>query len=155
MRALIARRCRSRGYSFRSAPPLELLSRALLVIRQRLLFFTRHLAELPLVGLRCILAGAALKRDDQSHPENIVTRDPVLGAKARHFFVALPVVLDDQPEKSPRRLRVIGLGLALAVETERLHSASGKVFQLDQPIGIANAVAQRLVPRLLCEHDHL
>src|SRR5262245_56028206 len=75
MRALIARRCRSRGDSFRSAPPSELLSRALPVIRQRLFFFTRHLAELPSVGLRCILAGATLKRDDQSHPENIVTRD--------------------------------------------------------------------------------
>src|SRR5262245_60609290 len=129
--ALIARRCRSRGDSFRSAPPSELLS-----VIQHLLCFTRHLAQLPLVGFRCCLAGAALIRDEAPHKEKIVTRDPVLGAKARNFFVALHVVPDHHPEKSPRpplRPQVIGLrrrlGLALAVETERLNGASGEVLQ--------------------------
>src|SRR5262245_53172384 len=92
--ALIARRCRSRGDRFRSAPPSELLS-----VIQRLLFFTRHLAELPLVGVRCCLAGAALIRDEASHEENIVTRDPMLGAKPCHFFISSPVIPHHHPEK--------------------------------------------------------
>src|SRR5262245_27990595 len=106
MRALIARRsaiCRSRGGNFRCASPFSALEPgALPCIPQRLLFFTRHLAELPLVGFRCCLAGATPIRDDASHPENIVTRDPMLGAKARHFLISSPVIPHHHPEKPLR-----------------------------------------------------